>query len=292
MIDNSGIIQNNNTKALEELIMETKLTVIVDNTPYGNMKGEWGLSILSEYAGKKILVDVGASELFAENMSKLGFDIEDIDYGVLSHAHYDHANGMPRFFKENHKAKFYLRETTGENCYVKKFFFRKYIGIPKNVMTGYADRIEIVSVDYKLYEGAYLIPHKTKGLEAIGKREMMYQKTLRGWKADDFSHEQSLVLDTDKGLVIINCCSHGGAVNIINEVKETFPDKGVYGLIGGFHLYNKSEDEVRQVAKKILKTGIDFVCTGHCTKDKAYNIMKEELGDKLQQLRVGLEMKF
>ena len=138
----------------------------------------------------------------------------------------------------------------------------------------------------------YLIPHKTKGLEAIGKREMMYQKTLRGWKADDFSHEQSLVLDTDKGLVIINCCSHGGAVNIINEVKETFPDKGVYGLIGGFHLYNKSEDEVRQVAKKILKTGIDFVCTGHCTKDKAYNIMKEELGDKLQQLRVGLEMKF
>ena len=292
MIDNSGIIQNNNTKALEELIMETKLTVIVDNTPYGNMKGEWGLSILSEYAGKKILVDVGASELFAENMSKLGFDIEDIDYGVLSHAHYDHANGMPRFFKENHKAKFYLRETTGENCYVKKFFFRKYIGIPKNVMTGYADRIEIVSGDYKLFEGAYLIPHKTKGLEAIGKREMMYQKTLRGWKADDFSHEQSLVLDTDKGLVIINCCSHGGAVNIINEVKETCPDKGVYGLIGGFHLYNKSEDEVRQVAKKILKTGIDFVCTGHCTKDKAYNIMKEELGDKLQQLRVGLEMKF
>ena len=256
------------------------------------MKGEWGLSILSEYAGKKILVDVGASELFAENMSKLGFDIEDIDYGVLSHAHYDHANGMPRFFKENHKAKFYLRETTGENCYVKKFFFRKYIGIPKNVMTGYADRIEIVSGDYKLFEGAYLIPHKTKGLEAIGKREMMYQKTLRGWKVDDFSHEQSLVLDTDKGLVIINCCSHGGAVNIINEVKETFPDKGVYGLIGGFHLYNKSEDEVRQVAKKILKTGIDFVCTGHCTKDKAYNIMKEELGDKLQQLRVGLEMKF
>ena len=292
MIDNSGIIQNNNTKALEELIMETKLTVIVDNTPYGNMKGEWGLSILSEYAGKKILVDVGASELFAENMSKLGFDIEDIDYGVLSHAHYDHANGMPRFFKENHKAKFYLRETTGENCYVKKFFFRKYIGIPKNVMTGYADRIEIVSGDYKLFEGAYLIPHKTKGLEAIGKREMMYQKTLRGWKVDDFSHEQSLVLDTDKGLVIINCCSHGGAVNIINEVKETFPDKGVYGLIGGFHLYNKSEDEVRQVAKKILKTGIDFVCTGHCTKDKAYNIMKEELGDKLQQVRVGLEMKF
>ncbi|MGN0432756.1 MAG: hypothetical protein ACI4EQ_10425 [Lachnospiraceae bacterium] len=72
----------------------------------------------------------------------------------------------------------------------------------------------------------------------------------------------------------------------------TFPDKHVYGLIGGFHLYNKSDDEVRDVAKKIQDTGIDFVCTGHCTKERAYKIMKEELGDKLEQLKVGLNMKF
>ena len=160
------------------------------------------------------------------------------------------------------------------------------------MMTHYADRIEIVSGDYELFDGAYLIPHKTSGLEAIGKREMMYQRTPNGWKPDNFSHEQSLVLDTDKGLVIINCCSHGGAVNIINEVSKTFPDKHVYGLIGGFHLFNKSEAVVREVAREIQKTGIDFVCTGHCTKEKAYDIMKEELGDKLEQMRIGLEMRF
>ena len=82
------------------------------------------------------------------------------------------------------------------------------------------------------------------------------------------------------------------SVNIINEVGKTFPDKHVYGLIGGFHLFNKSDDEVRGVAQKIQDTGIDFVCTGHCTKERAYEIMKEELGDKLQQLKVGLKMKF
>lgn len=272
--------------------METKLTVIVDNIPYENIKGEWGLAILVEYGDKKILADVGASELFAENMKKLGFSIEDVDYATLSHAHYDHANGMPRFFKENKKAKFYLRETTGENCYFKKFVFHKYIGIPRNVLTEYNDRIQIVSGDYTLFEGAYLIPHKTSGLEAIGKREMMYQRTANGWKPDDFSHEQSLVLDTDKGLVIINCCSHGGAVNVINEVKQTFPDKKVYGLIGGFHLFNKSANEIKTVAEEIKQTGIEFVCTGHCTKDRAFNLLKEELGDKLKKLQVGLEMVF
>ena len=272
--------------------MQTKVTVIVDNIAGEGIAGEWGLSILVEHENKKILVDVGASELFANNMEQLGIDIRGVDYAVLSHAHYDHANGMPRFFKENSKAKFYLRENTGENCYFKKFIFYKYIGIPKHILMDYSERIEIVSGDYKLMKGVYLIPHKTNGLEAIGKREMMYRRTSYGWKPDDFSHEQSLVVDTDKGLVIINCCSHGGTVNIINEVGETFPDKHIYGLIGGFHLFNKSDEEIRDVAKKIQNTGIDFVCTGHCTKGRAYKIMKEELGDKLEQLKVGLNMNF
>jgi len=272
--------------------MMTKLTVIVDNTGTDDMPGEWGLSILAEHNGKKILVDTGASDLYAENMKKLGFNVNDVDYGTLSHAHFDHSNGMPAFFRENDHAKFYVRETTAPNCYAKKFFFRRYVGIPKTVLTDYADRIEIVSGDCQIYEGAYLIPHKTEGLEKIGKRERMFQRTERGWIPDDFSHEQSLVLDTEKGLVIINCCSHGGTVNIINEVKQTFPGKKVYGLIGGFHLYNKKEDEVRRVARAIRGTGIEYVCTGHCTKDRACGIMQEELGSSFGRLHVGLQMVF
>jgi len=272
--------------------MNTAITVIVDNISSEGVCGEWGLSLLIEYGDKKILADAGASDLFSSNLKKLGFDIVDIDYATLSHAHYDHANGMPRFFKENSRAKFYLRDSIAENCYAKKFFFRKYIGIPRNVLTDYQDRIEVVNGDYKLCEGAYLIPHKTEGLAAIGKREMMYKRTAHGWTPDDFSHEQSLVLDTDKGLVIINCCSHGGVVNIINEVRETFPEKHVYGIIGGFHLFNKSETEISAVAKAIKDTGIDYVCTGHCTGKRAYNIMEQELGDKIQQLHVGLKIEF
>lgn len=270
--------------------METKITIVIDNKANDGIPGEWGLSVLVQYAGKKVLLDAGASNLFLENMKQLGIDVADIDHATLSHAHYDHANGLPAFLEKNKKAKLYLRDHTACDCYSKKSFFRKYIGIPRKLLKKYAGRIEMVSGDYKIMDGVYLLPHKTKGLDSIGKRELMFRKTPRGWVPDDFSHEQSLVLDTDKGLVILNSCSHGGAGNIINEVKETFPDKKVYGLIGGLHLFNKSETEIREVAGKIRETGIEYVCTGHCTKDRAFHILKEELGDMIEQMKVGYQI--
>ena len=272
--------------------MTTKLTVLVDNIANENLKGEWGLSILAEYKGKKILVDAGASKLFANNMEQLGFDIKDIDYATLSHAHYDHANGMTKFLSDNDKAKLYVQETIQDNCYARKFIFSKYIGIPHNLLSDYSERLVKVSGDYEMMEGAYIIPHKTSGLEAMGRRESMFRKQEHKWIPDDFNHEQSLVLDTDKGLVIINCCSHGGAANIVREVEATFPDKKIYALIGGFHLFNKRELEVQDLAYRLKECGVEQVVTGHCTGDKAFKIMKEILGDSLQQLRCGLTLEY
>lgn len=268
-------------------MMKTDITVVVDNRSDNGIRGEWGLSVLIAYSGKKILLDAGASDLFLENMKKLGIDVTDIDHAVLSHAHYDHANGMPSFLDINSKAKLYIRDDTAADCYDRKKIFKKYIGIPRKMLAKYHDRIEMVSGDYRLMEGVWLIPHKTEGLDALGKREHMYRKTPHGWIPDDFSHEQSLVIDTEKGLVILNSCSHGGAGNIISEVGTTFPEKKVYGLIGGLHLFNKSEEEIREAAGKIRKIGIEYVCTGHCTKDRAFGILKEELGDIVHQMRVG-----
>ena len=74
----------------------------------------------------------------------------------------------------------------------------------------------------------------------------MYRKEHHRWVYDDFSHEQSLVFRTQKGLVIFNSCCHGGVANIINEVGATFPTEKVYGIIGGFHLFNKSEEEIKK----------------------------------------------
>ena len=74
--------------------MRTKFKIIVDNKESDGIRGEWGLSVLVNYNGIKILLDAGASDLFLENMGKFGIEVTDIDYAVLSHAHYDHANGL------------------------------------------------------------------------------------------------------------------------------------------------------------------------------------------------------
>lgn len=267
-----------------------KATVIVDNIKNGDIKGEWGLSLLIEYNGKIILLDTGASYLFADNASKLGLDLEDVDIAVLSHAHYDHANGFGKFFELNNKAKLYVRDCCAENCYGKKWIFHKYIGIPKGVFSKYKDRIEYVSGDYKICEGISLLSHKTEGLEKIGKRENLYQKKNRKLTPDDFSHEQSLVFDTEEGLVVFNSCSHAGVANIIKEVETVYPSKKVIAIIGGFHLFRRKDEEVRELAKQIKNTGIKYVYTGHCTGQRAYDVLKVELGDMVKQLKVGLEI--
>ena len=266
--------------------MKTEILVITDNNASDMLKGEWGLCLLIKYEGKKILVDAGASDLFMKNMKELGENIEDIDYAVLSHAHYDHANGMPVFFDNNSKASLYVSGSTETDCYHKKFIFKKYIGIPKRLLTDYSDRIEKVQGVYRITDGVFLVPHTSTGLSEIGKRESMYRRSGASWRPDDFSHEQSLVIDTDKGLLIVNSCSHGGVKNIIAEVKAALPDKNLYGYIGGFHLFNKTRDEVLSVAQP-LNRDFDYVCTGHCTGDRAYAILEQQLGRKIHKLQVG-----
>ena len=121
--------------------MQMKATVLVDNIPRGELKGEGGLSIFIEYGNVNFLLDTGASGLFLENAKKLGKDIKSVHYAVLSHAHYDHSDGMRQFFEVNKKASFYLREGSEENCYTKKWFLRKYIGLPKHMLEEFSVRI-------------------------------------------------------------------------------------------------------------------------------------------------------
>ena len=265
-----------------------RATILVDNIASGKLRGEWGLSIYIEYDGHNILLDTGASDLFLKNAADLNKDIAAVDCAVLSHAHYDHGDGMRAFFTRNTAAPFYLREGCGENCYGKKWIFHKYIGLPKGILAEYKNRIIYAQGDFFLRPGVALVPHKTAGLDEIGKRNHMYLRVKGGWRPDDFSHEQSLVFDTADGLVIFNSCSHGGAATIIDEVRRTFPGHPVRALIGGFHIFGLPETEVRQLARAIKDTGVREIYTGHCTGDKAYRVLKEELGGMAHQLSVGL----
>ena len=276
-----------------------RATVLVDNIKGCGLRGEWGLCVYIEYEDKVVLLDTGASDLFVRNAKKLGLDLEKVDFAVLSHAHFDHADGMRPFFEINKKAPFYLQKGTEENCYEKIWLYRKYIGIPRGILREAGERIRFTEGKFQICPGVWLLPHTTPGLEAVGRRNHMYlrssenggEETDRGgrkWRPDDFSHEQSLVFDAEDGLVIFNSCSHGGADNIINEVKAAFPGEKIKAIIGGFHLYTRKADEVRELACSIKATGIQQVYTGHCTGDRAYAVLSDELGDMIHQLSCGL----
>ena len=262
-----------------------RIKILVDNNTKDTLQAEWGLCLLIEYEGHLILLDAGTTGIFADNAKQLGIPVDKIELAALSHAHYDHADGLERFFRENRNAKCYIRNCCGEDCYDRKK--DKYIGIKQGLLKKYADRFVRIEGDYELLPGVTLLPHKTKGLDRLGEKVGMYRCQDGAWIPDDFSHEQSLVLETEKGLVICNSCCHGGADHIIEEVKQTFPGKKVYALIGGLHLYKAPDEEVLALAEKIRATGIEKVYTGHCTGERAVELLIRELNRSISEGGTG-----
>ncbi len=267
-----------------------KIKILTDNKAKDNLKGEWGLSLYIEYGGKKILLDTGASPLFAENAKKCGIDLSKVDLAFLSHAHYDHSNGFSKFFGINKTAPLYLSSNCKENCYGRRWIFSKYIGIKKGYANTYRDRLVYTDGLTEVEKDIFLLPHGEGDFSCFGKKNGLFQKNAGKWSYDCFDHEQSLVIKTDKGLVIFNSCCHTGADNIIKEVAEAFPGEKIFALIGGFHLYKSSDEDVVSLAKRIEQTGIERIYTGHCTGDKAFGILKTHLGKKAHELYAGMEI--
>lgn len=267
-----------------------KIIILTDNKAANNLRGEWGLSLYIEHEGRKILLDTGASPLFARNAEKSDIDLSQVELSFLSHAHYDHSNGFGEFFNVNTKAPLYLNESCSENCYGKRWIFSKYIGIKKGYMEKFKDRLIYTTGLTEIEKGIFLLPHSDKDYSIFGKKNSLFQKENRKWSYDSFNHEQSLVIRTDKGLVIFNSCCHTGADNIIREVKDAFTGEKIIALIGGFHLYKSSDEDVLSLAKRIEETGIEKVYTGHCTGDRAFTILKQQLGDKAEELFAGKEI--
>lgn len=69
----------------------------------------WGYSSIIEYNGKRILFDAGSNaDLFKKNVLQLGVDLKTIDMVIVSHAHYDHLNGIDYMLSVNPGVKIYF----------------------------------------------------------------------------------------------------------------------------------------------------------------------------------------
>ena len=272
------------------MISNLKMTVLIDNIAAEPLCAEWGLSIFIEADNNKILLDTGASELFAQNAQLLNIPLDNIDFGVLSHAHYDHADGMETFFSKNQTAPFLLSHRCYENCYGLKEGELHYIGIQPGIMEKYADRIKYINGSAKISDGVWLVPHRKADYSDFALSNDLYMSDGNCHIPDDFGHEQSLVFETEKGLVVFNSCSHTGMINILSDIEEMLGRKDVYAYIGGLHLFKRSDEEVHALGKEIAATGIQHIFTGHCTGEQAFGILKAELGNRLYQIHSGFSV--
>ena len=268
-----------------------KIKVLIDNIENDELAGEWGLAIYIEHNGKKILLDTGGSDLFLTNAEKMGVDIAAVDIAVLSHAHYDHSNGMAGFFAANSRASLFLQSCCCENCYAEKETGLEYIGIQSGWLERYRQRLSPVAGDsFRLGEGAVILPHSTEGLEAVGLKAKMYTKEADKLIPETFAHEQTLVLETKSGLAVFSSCSHAGVDNIIEEVRKAYPGKKICAYIGGMHLFKTADEEVLALAKRLKESGVEKIITGHCTGEQALGLLKDVLGDRLIAMHSGLEV--
>lgn len=276
-------------------------TVLIENTAADGLLDEHGLSVYLDYRqpdGRKLglLLDFGQSDAFARNAQALGVDLARVDMAVLSHAHYDHADGMDAFCAANDHAPLYLSEACAEDCWSTKGGTAEahYIGIRPGMLASHRGRLIRVPTDgtTTIAPGVHLVPHTTSGLAEPGKRAGMLRRDGDCWRADDFAHELSLVLELEGGrLAIFNSCSHAGLPTIIAEVTAAFPGWHIAAYVGGLHLVHANDAEVLAVAEALRSAGIDQLYTGHCTGSHACGILANQMPSRVAQLHPGLTIR-
>lgn len=278
-----------------------RLTIIVDNNPHPERKElltEHGLSIFFELGGNKYLLDTGASDTFAENAMKLGVQIEDIDYLLISHAHKDHTGGINKFLEINTKAKICLSSKNTEYSF---FSSRKEaikdISMPKISDEG---KFRLVSVDKNLklnddidiisvFPQVYPFPK--------GNRTLLYEKYSEGKKKlDKFQHELAFTLKVKDNFIVLSSCTHNG---ILNTLEACFPDKTdkyrVLAYIGGTHLLDsndteryESQEEIIAIGKSLLELYPNLkLISGHCTGENISKQFSSVMGSRYQTFYTG-----
>jgi 7,8-dihydropterin-6-yl-methyl-4-(beta-D-ribofuranosyl)aminobenzene 5'-phosphate synthase len=103
-------------------------------------------------------------------------------------------------------------------------------------------------------------------------------QTPAGLVEDTIPEDQSLVLNTAQGLVVVTGCGHAGVINILTFAHEQFPDAPVQAIIGGLHLFPASDEQLNWTADKMKDFKVAHLMGAHCTGIEAVYRIRERLG--------------
>jgi 7,8-dihydropterin-6-yl-methyl-4-(beta-D-ribofuranosyl)aminobenzene 5'-phosphate synthase len=225
---------------------------------YDNYAGEEGLtpangfSCLIRGTEKTILFDTGGDkDILLHNMQVLKIDPAIIDIIVLSHHHDDHTAGLMSILEQNPKAEVLIPEGFADLNLL-------------NRITARGTKTVTVRQSMAICSGVF----STGPMQGMG------------------LSEQSLVLVSKSGLVLLCGCSHPGILNIIEESMRRF-GKPIIFAFGGFHYKNASETRILETINRAFELGVLGIGGSHCTGDEMTRSLKAFYGKTFIPMVVG-----
>ena len=251
------------------------ITSILENTTKrADMQAEHGLGLYIESNGQRILFDMGQTDLFSENARALGIDLSCVDIAVLSHGHYDHGGGLRKFLEINDHAPVYVHKDAFLPHYNG---VQKYIGLDTDLINN--PRIIFTDGEKRIGDGLCLYTFNEKERLYDVPASGLNEKSGEEFIADDFRHEQYLLLEENGKRVLISGCSHKGILNIAGWIRADV-------IVGGFHFSKLPlDDYLIMAAKELGKYPAQFY-TCHCTGMEQYEFMSQYM-DNLHYLPCG-----
>ncbi len=267
-----------------------KLKVLVDNNTYIDQYycGEPAVSYYIEDEDVRILLDVGYSDLFIKNSNALGVDLQRINTIVISHGHDDHTRGLKYYFEQNYKNRISIfahpdafKEKIIDNIKICSPILRKELKEKCNL---------VLSKEPKKVSKHITFLGEIPQMNNFEKRKPIGKQNVDENFIDDYvMDDTALAYQSEKGIYIITGCSHSGICNIVEYAKEVCKDNRVLGIIGGFHLFEVSE-QVTKTIDYLKQNNIKELYPCHCTSFAVRAEIHKTL--PVKEVGVGLEIEW
>lgn len=253
------------------------------------------IHVFSEGKTVSVLFDTGVSaEGIVENAKRMGLDLSEVEYVILSHGHYDHFGGLISAVKIINKANlpliihedmFKTRGSASNNGTI-----RTYPEFPTKEQLSSADLIK-TKQPYLIDDCKILVTGEIPR-ETNFEKGFLQHRTLEdgGWQPDPLLLDERAVAFNvkGKGLVVISGCAHAGIINTIRYAQKITGVTKVYAVIGGLHLAGKeNENKIEPTVKELKQISPKLMIPSHCTGWRGMCAVAEALPEAFVWNSVG-----